>query len=186
MLRNYIVLAFMAFMCTCLHTFSYTPSSPRTSRFTFCSENRATSDATWSRRSLLLSGAAALLVPLPSLADEPSLFDQFGTDSKTIKQTPKSTTTEKVMVPKSEGSIDPNLRANYYYPTARKRYLPRIKRASDEISRVPDAVAEGRWEEVSEFCTKVRREATLWRCRAMIEGTWELSSQSSLATRDSS
>ena len=58
------------------------------------------------------------------------------------------------MVPKSAGAIDPNLRANYYYPTARKRYLPRIKKASDEISGVPDLVAEARWEEVTEFCTK--------------------------------
>ena len=152
MIRN-LALA-LALVCVCTTpSLSYTPSSPRMSSNSACS--RPAHAAHTSRRTLLLS-PLALLLPLPSLADEPSLFEQFGTDAKTIKQTPKSTTTEKVMVPKSAGAIDPNLRANYYYPTARKRYLPRIKRASDEISSVPDAVAEGRWDEVSEFCTKVR------------------------------
>ena len=57
------------------------------------------------------------MVPLVASADEPSLFDQFGDDPTKIK-VKTSKPSEKVMVPKSAGSIDPNLRANYYYPTA--------------------------------------------------------------------
>ena len=52
-------------------------------------------------------------------------------------------------------------RANYYYPTARKRYLPRIKKASDEISLVPDQIASGDWESVEKFSLKVADDAVL-------------------------
>eukprot|EP00183_Erythrolobus_madagascarensis_P006428 CAMPEP_0185845616 /NCGR_PEP_ID=MMETSP1354-20130828/1528_1 /TAXON_ID=708628 /ORGANISM="Erythrolobus madagascarensis, Strain CCMP3276" /LENGTH=271 /DNA_ID=CAMNT_0028545611 /DNA_START=312 /DNA_END=1124 /DNA_ORIENTATION=+ len=39
---------------------------------------------------------------------------------------------------KKEVEIDANLRANYYFPTARKRYLPRVKAAADVMD---DAVS---------------------------------------------
>ena len=99
-----------------------------TSSYSFLPSPSCHASSSSSRRALLktLPLSIPLLLPLSSSADEPSLFDQFGTDSKSIKQTPKKT--EQVMVPKSAGAIDPNLRANYYYPTARKRYLPRIKK----------------------------------------------------------
>jgi hypothetical protein len=45
--------------------------------------------------------------------------------------------------------IEANLRANYYYPTGRKRYLPRVKRACDELPAVTAAVREGRWPDVA-------------------------------------
>lgn len=44
--------------------------------------------------------------------------------------------------------IEANLRANYYQPTGRKRYLPKIKRASDNLPRVRDAVVGARWLDV--------------------------------------
>ena len=55
----------------------------------------------------------------------------------------------------------PIFRANYYYPTARKRYLPRIKKASDEISLVPSQIASGDWESVERFSSKVADDAVL-------------------------
>jgi len=76
------------------------------------------------RRSLVSGLSSAFLVAgAAGVAQaEESLLSQFGNDSKNI--TPKASTRDvgggKVMVGKSEGSIDPNLRANYYYPTARK------------------------------------------------------------------
>jgi len=52
--------------------------------------------------------------------------------------TSQSSTVASTGAEKSEVEIDANLRANYYFPTARKRYLPRVKAAADAM---PDAVA---------------------------------------------
>eukprot|EP00186_Timspurckia_oligopyrenoides_P004668 CAMPEP_0182451946 /NCGR_PEP_ID=MMETSP1172-20130603/43989_1 /TAXON_ID=708627 /ORGANISM="Timspurckia oligopyrenoides, Strain CCMP3278" /LENGTH=235 /DNA_ID=CAMNT_0024649753 /DNA_START=3228 /DNA_END=3935 /DNA_ORIENTATION=- len=45
--------------------------------------------------------------------------------------------------------IDANLRANYYYPTARKRYLPRIKVANDSMDDLKLAIEEKRWSDAT-------------------------------------
>lgn len=42
----------------------------------------------------------------------------------------------------AESDIESNLRANYYYPTARKRYLPRIKVTVDSLNNAPPLIAE--------------------------------------------
>jgi hypothetical protein len=39
----------------------------------------------------------------------------------------------------------------YYYPTAKKRYLPRIQKVTAEIGTVPDAIAANDWEAVAAF-----------------------------------
>lgn len=52
-----------------------------------------------------------------------------------------------------EAEIESNLRGQYYYPTARKRYLPRVKLASESIPSVLDAVDGGRWAQVAELKT---------------------------------
>lgn len=39
----------------------------------------------------------------------------------------------------------------YYYPTAKKRYLPRIQKVSNEIGTVPDAIDAADWAAVQEF-----------------------------------
>ena len=44
-----------------------------------------------------------------------------------------------------------NLRGDYYFPTARKRYLPRVKRAYDELVKVEDAPDEGDWGKLEAF-----------------------------------
>jgi len=38
-----------------------------------------------------------------------------------------------------------NLRGDYYYPTARKRYLPRVRKAYEELVKVEDAPNSGEW-----------------------------------------
>lgn len=39
----------------------------------------------------------------------------------------------------------------YYYPTAKKRYLPRIIKVSQTFPNMPDAIETGDWETVEEF-----------------------------------
>lgn len=47
-----------------------------------------------------------------------------------------------------------NLRANYYFPTARKRYLPRVRRALELLPGVGAAAASGDWARVSTAAAK--------------------------------
>lgn len=42
-------------------------------------------------------------------------------------------------------------RTAYYYPTAKKRYLPRIQKVTTEITAIPDALARSDWEAVRTF-----------------------------------
>lgn len=51
----------------------------------------------------------------------------------------------------NQAEIEANLRANYYFPTARKRYLPRVKRASEDVPVVKAAIANGQWDEAGKF-----------------------------------
>lgn len=60
---------------------------------------------------------------------------------------------------KNEAEIEANLRANYYYPTAKKRYLPRIKRVVDEIDEVEALLARGEWRPVDDFSSGVAKDA---------------------------
>lgn len=41
--------------------------------------------------------------------------------------------------------------AAYYYPTAKKRYLPRIQKVTEEIVRMPEAIAAQDWVAVADF-----------------------------------
>ncbi|KAJ8904664.1 hypothetical protein NDN08_001182 [Rhodosorus marinus] len=50
-----------------------------------------------------------------------------------------------------ESEIDANLRANYYFPTARKRYLPRVKECADKIEDARDALDKKDWTKLQEF-----------------------------------
>lgn len=55
--------------------------------------------------------------------------------------------------PTDEKEIESNLRGQYYYPTARKRYLPRVKLAWECIPSVEDAVRSSQWGLVKELST---------------------------------
>merc|ERR1712129_223708 len=51
--------------------------------------------------------------------------------------------------------MGPNLRSNYYYPTNKKRYLPRIKKCNDAIPDAAAMIGSGDWEGAEEFALKM-------------------------------
>lgn len=61
----------------------------------------------------------------------------------------------------SSTEIESNLRGQYYFPTARKRYLPRVKLAFESIDDAEIAAGESKWGTVSEICTGVLADAVL-------------------------
>lgn len=61
----------------------------------------------------------------------------------------------------NEVEIESNLRGQYYYPTARKRYLPRVKRAWESITTCEEAVAQNMWTKVRTECDNDLNDAVL-------------------------
>jgi hypothetical protein len=120
----------------------------------------ALSSAQKSRRAFVTSAmSTGILGILPSIATA-GLLDDFGADPTTISQK----TSEPVIVPagkKSESSIEPNLRSNYYYPTNKKRYLPRIKKCSDAIPEAAAMIGDENWSAASDFALKVADDTVL-------------------------
>lgn len=57
--------------------------------------------------------------------------------------------------------IESNLRGQYYYPTARKRYLPRVKLAWDALPDVEQAARSNRWPDVASLWTDELSNAVL-------------------------
>ena len=51
----------------------------------------------------------------------------------------------------AETEMGSNLRGDYYYPTARKRYLPRVRKAYEELVKVKEAPGLGKWEQLERF-----------------------------------
>jgi len=98
--------------------------------------------------------AAAAILPC-----EASLLDEYGTSATKIEQKPTVSKAAQLK-PKNGAGVDPNLRSNYYYPTAKKRYLPRIKKASDNIPIAASMVGVEDWEEVGDF-VKLSEDAIL-------------------------
>jgi hypothetical protein len=98
---------------------------------------------------------------LGSAAANAGLLDDFGSDPNKIKEkeTPKAAPGSK----SKDGGVgmDPTLRANYYYPTAKKRYLPRIQKVSTEISSIPPFLQTQQWDIVAEFADKTAEDAIL-------------------------
>ena len=121
-----------------------------------------------SRRSMFASlststlATASLFLATTPPAANASLLDDFGTDPSKIQQKAAEpaipTPTSKK---KDESGIEPNLRSNYYYPTNKKRYLPRIKRCNDAIPSVADAIGNLDWEAVTDFNVKIADDTIL-------------------------
>uniref|UniRef100_A0A7S2E970 Photosystem II Psb31 protein domain-containing protein n=1 Tax=Trieres chinensis TaxID=1514140 RepID=A0A7S2E970_TRICV len=114
-----------------------------------------------SRRSMLRSafafGTAALL---PGVANA-GLLDDYGADPSKIKEVKKAEEKSAIAQVKAESIIEPNLRSNYYYPTNKKRYLPRIKRCNDAIPGAAEMIGTGDWEAANDFATKVAEDTIL-------------------------
>ena len=91
------------------------------------------------------------------------LLDEYGADPNTDKQQPSKK--EKVVQARDKGkpesNLEPNLRSNYYYPTNKVRYLPRIKKCSDAIPGVAVAIGNEDWDAVRNFATVVADDTVL-------------------------
>lgn len=108
------------------------------------------------------SSALALLLSGPRAANaEASLFDQFGSDPSKITQAASEVKIIPAGTKKTESNIEPNLRSNYYYPTNKKRYLPRIKKCNDAIPGAAEAVGTGDWAAVADFVNVVADDTVL-------------------------
>ena len=148
-----------------------------------CQEEAATTphSPSSSRRSLLLSvgraSAAALAISYvspspPALAA--GLLDEYGTDpSKVAKREEETRAAAAAEMARKKASasasgeggqdsgIEPNLRSNYYYPTNKKRYLPRIKKCNDAIPDAAAMIGSGDWEGAATFADKVADDTVL-------------------------
>lgn len=90
------------------------------------------------------------------------LLEEYGSDFKNFDSKNVETVIDVVDASKKgEAGVDPTLRASYYYPTAKKRYLPRIKKVSDVISEIPVSIQEGDWDTISTFANKIADDAIL-------------------------
>jgi len=99
----------------------------------------------------------------PISAANAGLLDDYGSDPSKIRDEPKlkkvvGTTTPP---PKSASTIEPNLRSNYYYPTNKKRYLPRIKKCNDAIPDVANLIGSENWEAVEQFASDIADDTIL-------------------------
>lgn len=61
----------------------------------------------------------------------------------------------------NETEIESNLRGQYYFPTARKRYLPRVKLAWESIPDAESAARVSEWRIVTDFSSGVLSDAVL-------------------------
>jgi len=148
---------------------SSTTSTPSSTQL-HADNNNNNNDTQMSRRSVFgaLSTAfatATVATSVSPFAANASLLDEFGSDPNKIQQS--SSTNEPVgqkqavATAKESSTIEPNLRSNYYYPTNKKRYLPRIKRCNDAIPEVADAIGNLDWEAVSDFNSKIADDTIL-------------------------
>lgn len=121
-------------------------------------------DTESSRRSFVSNGAMAVIAGfgLSQPAFAGSLLDEFGADPSKINQAPKKEERVAVVAQgKAESNFEPNLRSNYYYPTNKKRYLPRIKKCNDAIPDAASMIGSEDWEAASNFANNVAEDTIL-------------------------
>ena len=151
---------------------AFSPSSSSSSsssrRFVSNTELNAVSNdgssntAMMSRRSIFGAMSASTIAIINAQPAFAGLLDEFGSDPTKIDNKPKEEAIKPAVArPKEESTIEPNLRSNYYYPTNKKRYLPRIKRCNDAIPEIADAIGNLDWEAVSDFNNKIADDTIL-------------------------
>ena len=84
-----------------------------------------------------------------------SLLDEYGSDPSKVQEQTKEVVKASSDAVKKESVIEPNLRSNYYYPTNKKRYLPRIKKCNDAIPMAAESIGVEDWVSADEFVNKV-------------------------------
>mmetsp|Transcript_13615 Transcript_13615/g.13191 ORF Transcript_13615/g.13191 Transcript_13615/m.13191 type:complete len:286 (-) Transcript_13615:335-1192(-) len=109
---------------------------------------------------LLVSSNIGLLLA-GTKASHASLLDEYGSDPSKIQNAQAPSRQAVIAQPKSESSMEPNLRSNYYYPTNKKRYLPRIKKCNDAIPDAAEAIGTENWEAVEDFNNKIAEDTVL-------------------------
>jgi len=103
--------------------------------------------------------AALTATPLPAFA---GLLDEYGSDPSKIQQESKSPPKARVTVSsKAEVDFEPNLRSNYYYPTNKKRYLPRIKKCNDAIPEAANFIGKEDWASAQSFAVDIADDTIL-------------------------
>lgn len=113
------------------------------------------------------TGAAAMLGlsvgTVASNAAYAGLLDDYGSDPSKINLAAetKATSPGAGGQKKSESNLEPNLRSNYYYPTNKKRYLPRIKKCNDAIPEAAAMIGSGDWEGAETFAVKIADDTIL-------------------------
>lgn len=116
------------------------------------------------RRSMLQSLGAMAAIALPQAASA-GLLDEYGADPKKIDDGSKKAEADaraaKESKSKEASTIEPNLRSNYYYPTNKKRYLPRIKRCNDAIPDAAKMIGEADWDGATDFAIRIADDTIL-------------------------
>ncbi|EJK46337.1 hypothetical protein THAOC_34998 [Thalassiosira oceanica] len=115
-----------------------------------CGDSGDAASASQQRRAVLSSLLAVTSTALSPMASYAGLLDDYGTDPGVDKQ-PKKKVEQAKDKGKAASNMEPNLRSNYYYPTNKVRYLPRIKKCSDAIPGVAEAIGREDWEAVNDF-----------------------------------
>ncbi|KAL3934598.1 MAG: hypothetical protein SGBAC_009718 [Bacillariaceae sp.] len=118
-----------------------------------------------SRRVFLNVNAAAVagLATQGLFVDSASagLLEEYGADPSKIQEAAKASASSTGSKAKVESSLEPNLRSNYYYPTNKKRYLPRIKKCNDAIPDAATMIGQADWEGAEVFATKIADDTIL-------------------------
>jgi len=163
---------------SCVLAFSVLPSQQCTSReqlSCYAHSGDKSVESQFKRRAVLqnalsFAGIAASAVLLPLENANAGLLDDYGSSSTTISQPKTISAAEKANMEairqaasaKKEGAdFEPNLRANYYYPTNKKRYLPRIKRCNDAIPDAAAMIGNSDWEGAETFAIKIADDTVL-------------------------
>lgn len=93
------------------------------------------------------------------------LLDEYGADPTKIKQEEQEAKSAAKSAAKAtakvESNYEPNLRSNYYYPTNKKRYLPRIKKCNDAIPDAAAMIGSEDWEGAEIFAVKIAEDTIL-------------------------
>jgi hypothetical protein len=126
----------------------------------------ARTDAELGSRRCFMKNAASLIVGVglqTLMADSASagLLDEYGTDPTKISAEEKKAREAAKAAAKAESNYEPNLRSNYYYPTNKKRYLPRIKKCNDAIPDAANMIGSSDWEGAENFAVKIAEDTIL-------------------------
>lgn len=105
---------------------------------------------------ILASGTSVLSLFSNIQPAKAGLLDEYGSDPQKISQaTEVQSQTSATVKGKEASTIEPNLRSNYYYPTNKKRYLPRIKKCNDAIPFAAEAIGTGDWVTADDFVNNI-------------------------------